>query len=153
MGLLSSLQQQQAEALVRHDLLISTTRADDPRLAQVRREIGVIEDRIAQEQSKLGLGEGSASGAVYADLMGEFESLTVDRTFAEEAYVAALTGLDLARAEARRQSRYLAAHVAPTLAERAQYPQREIILGVIVALTLLGWGFAVLVVKSLADRR
>jgi hypothetical protein len=48
----------------------------------------------------------------------------VEQEFAQQAYVAAMAAYDAALAEGRQQSRYLAAHVEPTLAERADYPQR-----------------------------
>src|SRR5690606_13970348 len=43
MGLLNTLQAQLAEALIDMDLMVSTTREDDPRLQQAQRRIAVIE--------------------------------------------------------------------------------------------------------------
>jgi capsular polysaccharide transport system permease protein len=77
----------------------------------------------------------------------------VDREFAETSYTAALAAFDLAQAEARRQSRYLAAHVRPTLAERPQYPQRLTLFAVITLFAFLMWTVLVLVGYSLRDRR
>ena len=47
-----------------------------------------------------------------ADVVGTYEELKVDLEFASAAYTQALAALTAARAEARRQSRYLAPHVA-----------------------------------------
>ncbi|MCG6901354.1 MAG: capsule biosynthesis protein [Rhodobacter sp.] len=152
-GLLNTLNQQLAEALIELDLLKQTTRDNDPRVAQAERKIQVIENRIAGEKRKLGIGDSSGGSEVFANLVGEFERLTVDREFAETSYTAALAAFDLAQAEARRQSRYLAAHVRPTLAERSQYPQRLTLFAVITLFAFLMWTVLVLVGYSLRDRR
>ena len=58
-----------------------------------------------------------------------------------------------ALAEAKRKSRYLAAHVLPTRAELPRYPRREMILTVISLFLFLTWAIVVLVTYSLKDRR
>ncbi|MDQ2090059.1 capsule biosynthesis protein [Marimonas arenosa] len=153
MGLLITLQQQLAEALIEVDLLKETTRENDPRILQAQRRVAVIEDRIDAERRKLGIGAEATGGDVFADIVGEFESLVVERQFAEEAYVSALAAYDAARTEARRQSRYLAAHVPPTLAESAEFPERAKNLGLIGLLLFVIWSIAVLLYYSLRDRR
>ncbi|SEL40457.1 capsular polysaccharide transport system permease protein [Roseovarius azorensis] len=153
MGLLVTLQQQLAGALIELDLLTETTRESDPRVAQARRRVAVIEGRIAAERHKLGLGAGGRERSdVFANLVGEYEGLIVDREFAESAYTAALATFDAAQADARRQSRYLAAHVRPTLAERSDYPERGKILSLILLFLLFSWAIAGLVYYSVRDR-
>jgi len=149
MGLLNTLQAQLAEALIELDLLRNTARDGDPRVEQAERRIEVIENRIDEERQKFGVGVGGDS---YATTVAEFERLTVDREFAEQAYVAALSAYDGARAEANRQSRYLAAYIAPTLAEKAEFPQRGLMLGVVAAFSFLLWAIATLIYYSLRDR-
>ena len=153
MGLLNTLNQQLAAALIELDILRETTRAGDPRIDQATRRIAVIENRIAEERRKFGIGGDGPGGEDYATLVAEFERLSVDREFAEQAYTAALSAFDSAQAEAQRQSRYLAAYVKPTLAETAEYPQRLTLLGLIGLFLLLGWSIAVLIYYSLRDRR
>lgn len=156
MGVLSNLEQQLAAALIEADLLRDTTREDDPRIAQAERRIAVIEARIADERRKFGVGGGSTvapNGTDYASLVAEFERLTVDREFAEQAYTASLAAYDTALAEARRKSRYLAAYINPTLAETAQYPQRWLILGIFAFFLSTAWAIGVLVYYSFRDRR
>lgn len=89
----------------------------------------------------------------YVTLVGEFERLAVDQEFAERAYLSALAGYDIALAEAQRQSRYLAAYVTPTVAERAEYPQRWIIFLIVSTFLLIGWSILMLVFYSVRDRR
>lgn len=157
MGILSSLQAQLAQTLVDLDILRQSTSASDPRLVQAERRVEVIEARIAEERRKLGLGSESRPGAqgseAFADLVGEYERLIVDREFAETSYTSALAAYDSAVAEARRQSRYLAAHVEPTLAESAEYPRHFQLLGLVALFSFLGWALVLLVGYSLRDRR
>ena len=152
MGLLITLQGQMAEALIELDLLQDTTRQSDPRIVQAERRVEVIQDRIDAERRKLGLGTGADTGEVFANLVGEYEGLIVDREFAERSYTAALATFDSAQAEARRQSRYLAAHIRPTLAEQSKFPERSRIITLMALFLMLGWAILVLVYYSLRDR-
>ncbi len=153
MGLLVTLQQQLADALIESDLLVDTTRANDPRITQANRRIEVINARIASERRKLGLGEEGESSNAFATLVGQYEGLIVDREFAELAYTTALAAHDSALAEVRKQSRYLAAHVKPTLAERAEYPERIKILSLLTLFGFFSWAILCLVYYSFRDRR
>jgi len=153
MGVLNSLQQQLASALVKLDLLQQTAPVAGPRAAQLRREIAVIKQRIAQERRKFGEGNGMAKGADYASVVGEYEGLSVEMEFAQRNYLSALSAFEAARAEARRQALYLAVFVAPTLAQTAQYPQRALLLAELGFFLALGWGIAVLVAHTVRDRR
>lgn len=154
-GLLGSLQAQLAEALIEVDLLSGSSNSSDPRIIQQQRRVDVIRARIDAEQGKLGgvAGDEGTGDVVFADILSEYESLAVDRQFAEEAYRSSLAAFDSAQAEARRQSRYLAAHVEPTLAESAQYPQRAMLLGLVSLFLFLTWSSLSLVLYALKDRR
>jgi len=149
-GVLGTLQGQLAEALIALDLLRGETRESDPRLEQGARRVAVIEARIAAERAKRGL---EGDGDAFASLVGTYEALVADRDFAERAYAAARTTYDLAQAEARRQSRYLAAWQTPTLAETAEYPKRVRIFVLIAGFAVLLWGLAVLSLYAALDRR
>jgi capsular polysaccharide transport system permease protein len=152
-GLIGTLQAQLAEAMIEVDLLSDTTSASDPRLIQAQRRVEVIEARLAAERDKLGLGTPDQQGEVLAQLVGEYERLSVDREFAERSYTAALAAYDAAQAEARRKSRYLAAHILPTTAESPRYPQRAMLLGLAGLFLFLTWAILALVIYSLKDRR
>ncbi len=153
MGLLNTLQAQLADSLIELDLLRETTRESDPRIRQTEQRIAVIEKRIDEERAKFGIGGGGTSDIAFADLMGEYESLIVDREFGEQAYLTALTNFDAAQAEAQRQSRYLAAHIQPTLAESAEYPRREMLLLALAFFALAIYGTLMLIYYSIKDRR
>lgn len=152
-GLLANLQTQLAEALIDADMLAASTQRADTRGEQAALRIAVIENRIAAERDKLGLGASGATSDVFASRVGDYERLSIDREFAETAYRAAQLAFEAAQADARRQSLYLAAHVAPTLAETAQFPRRQSILGTVAMFLLLAWSIAAMVYYSFRDRR
>lgn len=153
MGLLATLQGQLAEALIEMDLLSNSASAGDPRLEQAQTRIAVIEARIEEERQKFGSGGSGPGGGNYATTVAEFERLSVDREFAERAYLAALSAYDAARAEASRQSLYLAAYIHPSQAERSEFPQRLLILGIVALFAFLIWAILALVYYSLRDSR
>ena len=57
-------------------------------------------------------------------MVGDYEALRVDLEIASTAYTHTLAGYAAAEAEARRQSRYLAPHIQPTMAQESLYPRR-----------------------------
>lgn len=152
-GLLGNLQNQQAQTLIEIDLLQGTVSDVDPRMVQAIRRLEVIENRIRQERRKLGVGGQAEDGTAFADLLGDYERLVVDREFAEKSYVTALATHDGALAESRRKTRYLAAYMEPTLAETAAYPKRLTLLALVTLFLGLIWSVTVLVAISVRDRR
>ncbi|GKY86553.1 sugar transporter [Sinisalibacter aestuarii] len=153
MGVLNSLEQQLAQAMIDYDLLAEDSSVEDPRVTQALRRIEVIRGRIDEERATFASDETNEGGAGYPTLLAEYESLMVDREFAEETYRAALVALDLARANAARQSRYLATYVRPTLPQTAEYPQRVMIFGISALFLLLLWGILSLMYYAVRDRK
>ncbi|MBO9473262.1 sugar transporter [Shimia sp. R10_1] len=153
MGVMNTLQAELATALIDLGLLRSTANIGDPRVEQGRLRVEVIKDQIAEERAKFGVGGQGPGGEDYASLVAEFERLTVDHEFAAEAYTLALSARDIAQAEAQRQSRYLAAHIEPTLAESSHYPRIVMIISISVAFLILIWATSILIYYSIRDRR
>lgn len=152
MVVIESLQQQLAQALIDLDILRQNTTPGNPRIAEAEQRAAVIEARIAEERAKLGSGNGAAGGQPFAEVVGGYERLAVDLEFAAQSYTAALAALDLAQGEARRQSRYLTAHVGPTLPEAAIYPERGSVVALVALFAFLAWAVTVLVAYALRDR-
>jgi len=150
-GILNSLQQQLAEALIQRGILQSNARGNDPRIEQAELRINVIREQIDQERRKFG-GQ-SSDGEQLSSVVGEYERLVVDREFAERTYTAALAAYDLAQAQAQQKSRYLAAYVRPTLAQMPEYPQRLKLFLITGSFLLLIWTIGVLVYYSVRNRR
>lgn len=154
LGVMTNLQQQLASALIEYDLLRGTARENDPRLTKAAQRIEVIRERIAAERLSFA-SDGTEVGSVgedYPTLIAEFESLSVDREFAEETYRAALAALGVARADAARQSRYLATYIQPTLPRSSEYPERYLLTALVALFLLLVWSILTLVYYSIRDR-
>lgn len=149
-GVVTSLQQQLAEQLVGLGLLQANAQPEDPRIGQAELRIQVIRDQIEAERQKFGSTGGEEA---LSDVVGQFEILTVDRQFAEATYTAALAGFETARAEAVRQSRYLAPYIRPTLAQEAEFPERAKLLLMIAGFLTVLWVIGSLIFYSLRDRR
>ena len=86
-------------------MLRDNTREGDPRIRQAEQRINVIENRIAEERKKFGISGANPGDRAYASLVGEYESLAVNREFAEQTYLAALANFDAANAEGEREKR------------------------------------------------
>lgn len=152
MGVLNNLQQQLAQALVEHDLLLESVDPSDPRLRQAQRRIEVVRNRISEERVMFAQQDVTVDGTDYPRLIAQFEGLQVDQAFAEATYQAALMALDAARSNASRQNLYLAKFIQPTLAERAQYPRTFQIVGLVFLFTVMLWGVLALIYYSLRDK-
>ncbi len=152
MGVLGNLQEQLASALVDYDLVSQTADENDPRLRQLQRRIDVVRNRIREERESFTQQDITVDDTDYPQLIAQFESLQVDQTFAESTYQAALTAFDSARSNASRQHMYLANFIQPTLAQRAQYPQSTLIIGLTFFFALMFWDIMALVYYSLRDR-
>jgi len=154
MGLLNTLQAELADALIELDLLRQNSRDNDPRIVQAERRVEVIRARIGEERARFSTdGGASAEQEAYSELVSAYEALAVDQKFAEESYVAALAAYDVAVAEARRQSRYLATYIEPVQAETAEFPRRWVILLSMFGALFTCWAILVMVYYSLRDRR
>lgn len=149
-GVVTSLQQQLAEQLVSLGLLQANAQPDDPRISQIELRISIIRDQIEAERQKFA---SNGENVALSDVVGQYETLAVDRQFAETSYTTALASYELARAEAVRQSRYLAPYIRPTLAQEAEFPQRAQLLVMIAGFLILLWIIGSLMFYSLRDRR
>ena len=149
-GVVTSLQQQLAEQLVSLGLLQANAQPQDPRINQTELRIEIIRQQIEAERQKFGSNEDDVA---LSDVVGQYETLAVDRQFAETSYTAALASYETARAEAVRQSRYLAPYIRPTLAQEAEFPQRAKLLLIVAGFLTLLWIIGSLMFYSLRDRR
>jgi capsular polysaccharide transport system permease protein len=154
MGVMSNLQTQLAEALIEFDILRASVAANDPRLTQAEQKIVVIRDRIDIERQTFASSntDTGAVGQDYPSLISEYERLAVDQEFAEQTYRAALAALEVARAEATRQSRYLATYINPTLAQESEYPRRILTAALAGLFLVLSWSIGALIYYSIRDR-
>jgi capsular polysaccharide transport system permease protein len=113
--------------------------------------VAIIEKRIAAERRKFGA-DTDGTGRDYATLTGEYERLAADRDMAQASHMTALAAYDVVRSDAQRQSRYLAAYTAPTLAQSSTHPNRPMLIALIAAALTLAWSVITLTGYSMRDR-
>jgi capsular polysaccharide transport system permease protein len=156
LGLVAALEQELARARVELDSELSLVGEQSPRVNQLRQRITSLEKQIAQERSRLGAGAAAAAEGEegrFASVISEYEERKVDLEFAQNAYTSALAAFEQAQIEARRQSRFLAPHIEPTLSVEPQYPQRALLSLAILGLLTVGWAVALLIVYNIKERR
>ena len=154
MVVMTTLQQQLAEALISHNVLRDTLPANDPRVKNASHLIEVIRKQINSERETFA-SDTTLSGEVgqdYPALIAEFERLAVDLKFAEETYRVALAALEMAQADAARQSLYLATYIKPSEAQSSEYPDRFVIVGLTALIVLMVWSIATMIYYSIRDR-
>lgn len=152
-GILSSLQAQLAEALVQKELLSKTSTEQDPRISDLNRKVDALRTQIEIERRKFAQDSENRDGQDYATLFSTFEHLSAEREFAEEAYRVATVAHDVALTDAKMNSRYLAMHVKPTVAQKSLFPDRPIQLLVVGIFLVLFWSLGLLIYYSIRDRR
>jgi len=152
MGVLAGLQQKLAEILVAHDLLTENAKPTDQRVIQSQQKIDALRRMIDAERDKFGHAAAGPNGESYSQMVAEYEKLMVDREYAEGAFHAARVAYETAVVEARRQSRYLAAHIQPKVAQSSIVPNRPWLFCVGLGLLLAGWSILALIYYSIRDR-
>lgn len=152
-GILAKLEDELAQALIQKGTIDATTSNNsDPRIQQLDRRIKVIRDQIAEQRANIA-SAGPKGNADLSAIVTRYEALEVDRQSAEAAYTAAVAAFEAARAEASRQTLYLASYVMPEEAQTAEYPQRMRLLLTIGGFILSAWLIAVLFYYGARDRR
>jgi capsular polysaccharide transport system permease protein len=142
------------DELVRADTELSTLkhymRDDAPSIKILEARVQSLEAQRRAVESEVTDTEKTRSEAL-SRVMGSYEQLESERTFAENTYQHALQALDHSRINADRQQVYLATFVQPTLPEEALYPRRLqsflVVSGVAFAVWIIG-GF---IVQSVRD--
>ncbi len=152
-AVLQQLEQELVRTQIELGVLDEAGVPGDPRRPALETRITVIEGKMKSERQKLGVGESGVPGTAMVAVVSGYEKVAADLQFAEGAYHAARAAYDVAQAESRRRTRYLAAHVLPTRAESARFPERGVTLVVISVFLLLTWSILSLVYYAVRDRR
>ncbi|MEJ5902155.1 lipopolysaccharide biosynthesis protein [Ochrobactrum teleogrylli] len=151
--IVGGLEKELADRRARISALVGTVDEGSPSLKILRRQTDALEQEIAAKKLEATKGEGnkSQSSNALSGLLATYETLEVERNFAQQAYASALSSLEKARVEAGRQQRYLAIYEAPLLPEYPLYPKRilnSLQLGAILAML---WGLGSLIIYSIRD--
>jgi capsular polysaccharide transport system permease protein len=142
------------DELVRADTELSTLkhymREDAPSVKMLEARIQSLEAQRRSVESEVTDTEKTRSEAL-SRVMGAYEQLEAERTFAENAYQHALQALDRSRMNADRQQIYLATFVRPTLPEKALYPRRVLSLTLVFIVAFVVWAIGGLMFRSVRD--
>ena len=136
------------EEIARRNAELSAQRA---RLSASAPSVRATEDGIAGLSQELERVEAQATarrasvaddGRPLSSVLGAFQQLGDEKTFAEKEYVSALTSLETARMDAAKQQIYLATIVSPGKPEEPSFPRPPrdvaIVFGVALAVWLVG---------------
>ena len=126
---------------------IKATAPNSPMLAALSSQIVALEGQIRKED-----GSGSSRvKSVTAETLAEYQSLDLERQFADKQYTEALALRNQAHLVAQNQLSYLALFAAPTLAQASLYPNRPRSIATVVLAAAAVWFISMLVVYALRD--
>ncbi len=158
--LIAGLEKQLLDTRSRLATLVGTIDESSPTIRQLRKQEDVLVKQILSKREEIGgnrpvqlqakTGETDRLSSL-SSLLANYEELVVEQEFAQQAYTAALAGLERSRAEADRQQRYLAVFNPPSTPQDAIYPRR-FINSLILFLGLLGvWALGTVITYSIRD--
>jgi capsular polysaccharide transport system permease protein len=124
---------------------------DAPTVATLKTRIASLDGQISQLKSKL-TGNSADASTISASLV-KFETLELQRRFAEKLYELAQDGLERARLKAEQQNVYVNVFVPPALPEEAKYPERFSLAVLIPIGLLIVWGIFALMAAAVEDHR
>ena len=125
-------------------------RADAPSVKMLEARIQSLQTQLRSVESEVTDTERSRS-EVLSRVMGLYERLESERSFAEKAYQHALEALDRSRLNADRQQVYIAGFVQPSLPEEALYPRRLHMVGLIAFLCCAIWLIGAFIVHTVRE--
>lgn len=129
--------------------LLGYLQEDAYQVVSARQQIAAIKSQLEQERAKVASGQGGRLNTLAA----EFQSLTLDVGFAEDAYKAALSAVETTRIEASRKLKSLVVVSSPGRPEVAEYPQRFYNLVTLLLGLTLFYGVVRLVIATIQDHR
>ena len=142
------------DELVRADTELSTLkhymRDDAPSIKMLEARVQSLQAQRRAVESEVTDTQKTRSEAL-SRVMGSYEQLESERTFAENTYQHALQAFDRSRINADRQQVYLATFVRPTLPEEALYPRRLQGLAVVFLIAIVIWAIGGVAVQSIRD--
>jgi capsular polysaccharide transport system permease protein len=128
---------------------------DSPSARVLQSQIAAMETQIAIEKRKVsGLepsGQAVAGGAGLSGKIADFQELKTAEEFAKQVYMTTLSGLESARAEAKRTHSYLATFVSPMVAQQALYPLRTVNTILIIVVAIGIWAIGGLLYAAVRD--
>lgn len=154
---ISSLRSTLSTLKTRHTALMKSVSPDAPQAKSIQKQIDALESQITEQEAQLGTTSPTGQNlspedkANLAEVLNKFEELTIEQTFATQAYTTALAAFETAIVEAQRQERYFATFVTPTRPEIALYPLRYLDSFIAFLVLLAGWMVTQFLYRSFRD--
>ena len=155
---LSGLQNQLSTLKTRYNALMRSVSPEAPQAKSLQKQIDALEGQIAEQEAQLGAPDSKngknlspEDNANLAEVLNKFEELTIEQSFATQAYTTALAAFETAIVEAQRQERYFATFVAPTRPEIALYPLRYLDSFIAFLVLLAAWMVTQFLYRSFRD--
>jgi len=120
-----------------------------PQVVKHRNEIAALKAQARIEQKKVASGGGQRLNTLAA----QFQNLTLEAGFAEEAYKAALSAVETTRIEASRKIKSLVVIQSPSKPQIAEYPQRLYNLATLLVALILLYGIVLLAIATVKDHQ
>ena len=152
--IIETLQGELTNARARLQTLRQQLAQNAPTVLYQQSVINALEKQIDEERNRAATTTtpgATSDDSTIGGLIADYEALTIDREFAEKAYLSALGTLERVRFDAARQQRYLATIVAPSLPEYALYPKSLLNTLVVLIGLFCVWGLAVLIGLAVRD--
>lgn len=147
--LASQLESELAHKETELKTLLGYLQEDTYQVVSARQQIAALKSQLEQERAKVASGQGGRLNT----LASEFQNLTLDVGFAEDAYKAALSAVETTRIEASRKLKSLVVVSSPAKPEVAEYPQRFYNLVTLLLGLTLFYGIVRLVIATIQDHR
>ena len=121
MSIRTGLEAELAKARAEVMQLRSYMQDDAPQLRAANERVKAISAQVAGESRRM---VDPAKPGGLNSAFSEFEAAMVEKEFAQKAYESSMASLEMARADADRQHRYVAIIAAPSKPDEATYPHR-----------------------------
>jgi len=149
LSIISGLEAEYAEVSAQLGEMRAYMEPDSLQITSLRNRLSGLEEQIRAEERRL---TGGVDGdRRYANVLNDYELLTLERELAHQDYTSAISSLEGARVEAQRQQTYLVTIVAPHEAEVALFPKRLENIGLIFLASLLAFLIGRLIVTGIQD--
>jgi capsular polysaccharide transport system permease protein len=149
--LIGGLERQLAELKARIAALRPSVSPNAPSLRSLMRQAEALEQQISAAREGAAAGETGDDPARLSGQLASFETLEIERGFAQKAYASAFSSLEKARIEAGRQQRYLAVYSAPAIPQYPAYPRRLINSLLLLGGLCIAWGIGALIAYAVRD--
>ena len=139
MTIRTQLEAELAKARAELMQLKSFMKDDAPQVQAANEKVKSLSAQVSGESRRL-VDPSKPSGLTTS--LADFEGAMVEKEFAQKAYESALATLEMARADADRQHRYLAVIAQPSKPDESTYPHRlrSVLAAFVVSFLLLGIG-------------